>query len=55
MTQKEKIQQEIEKTLESLNGMKRAEANPFLFTRIQARMQRKAGWWDRTFSFSSKP
>ena len=55
MTQKEKIQQEIEKTLESLNGMKRAEANPFLFTRIQARMQRKAGWWDRTFSFASKP
>lgn len=55
MTQKEKIQQEIEKTLESLNGMKRAEANPFLFTRIKARMTRKAGGWERTFSFVSRP
>jgi hypothetical protein len=38
MTSKEKIQQEIEETLQSLDGVKRAEANPFLFTRI------KAGW-----------
>lgn len=55
MTQQEKIQQEIERTLESLDGIKRAEANPFLFTRIRARMTRKAGGWDRTFSFVSKP
>ena len=55
MTQKEKIQQEIEETLNCLNGVKRAEANPFLFTRIKARMTRKSGAWDRTFSFASKP
>jgi hypothetical protein len=55
MTQKEKIQQEIEKTLESLNGINRAEANPFLFTRIKARMNRKANAWDRAISFVSKP
>ena len=55
MTQNEKIQQEIEKTLDSLHGVKRAEANPFLFTRIKARMTRKVGIWDRTFSFASKP
>jgi len=55
MTQKEKIQQEIEQTLETLNGVKRAEANPYLFTRIKARMNRKSGVWDRTFSFVSKP
>ena len=55
MTQKEKIEQEIEQTLESLNGIKRAEANPFLFTRIKARMNRKANAWDRTISFVSKP
>ena len=56
MTQKEKIQQEIEKTLQSLDGIQRAEANPFLFTRIQARMkkQRSSGW-ERTFSFISRP
>lgn len=55
MTQKEKIQQEIEKTLESLNGIQRAEANPYLFTRITARMNRNSGAWDRTFSFVSRP
>jgi anti-sigma-K factor RskA len=55
MTQKEKIQQEIEETLNSLNGLKRAEANPFLFTRIKARMNKRTGAWDRTFSFVSKP
>ena len=55
MTQKEKIQQEIESTLDSLNGIKRAEANPFLFTRVKARLNRKAGGWERTFSFISRP
>ena len=55
MTSKEKIQQEIEQTLQCLDGVKRAEANPFLFTRIKARMDRKANIWERTFSFISKP
>ena len=56
MTSKEKIQQEIEQTLQSLDGAKRAEANPFLFTRIQARMNKKTGRWEeRAFSFISKP
>src|SRR6185503_11873435 len=55
MTNKEKIQQEIEDTLNSLNSVKRAQANPFLFTRIKARMTRKRDTWDRTFSFVSKP
>ncbi len=56
MTPNEKIQQEIEKTLQSLDGITRAEANPFLYTRLKARMDRKnAGVWERTFSFVSKP
>jgi len=55
MTSKEKIQQEIEQTLQSFEGVKRAEANPFLFTRIQARMAKKDSVWERTFSFISKP
>ena len=55
MTSKEKIQQEIEQTLQCLDGVKRAEANPFLFTRIKARMDRRATLWERTFSFISKP
>ena len=55
MTSKEKIQQELEQTLKCLDGVKRAEANPFLFTRIQARMAKKDNAWERTFSFISKP
>jgi len=55
MTQKEKIHEEIERTLQSLDGTKRAEANPFLFTRIKARMNRKANAWEGVFSFISKP
>ena len=55
MTSKEKIQQEIEQTLQCLDGVKRAEANPFLFTRIKARMAKKENAWERTFSFISKP
>ena len=54
MTAQEKMQQEIDRTLQSLEGAKRAEANPFLFTRIQARMKKTNGW-DRTFSFISRP
>jgi hypothetical protein len=55
MTSKEKIQQEIEQTLQCLDGAKRAEANPFLFTRIKARMAKKDSAWERAFSFVSKP
>lgn len=56
MTSKEKIQQEIEQTLQCLDGVKRAEANPFLFTRIQARMNKNSNRWEeRTFSFISRP
>ena len=56
MTSKEQIQQEIEQTLQSLDGAKRAQANPFLFTRIKARMNKKAnGWEEGIFSFVSRP
>ena len=56
MTSKEQIQQEIDQTLQSIDGAKRAEANPFLFTRIQARMNKKTSpWEERTFSFISRP
>ena len=55
MTSKEKIQQEIEQTLQCLDGAKRAEANPFLFTRIKSRMAKKDSAWERAFFFISKP
>ena len=55
MTPKDKIQQEIEQTLKSLDNVKRAEANPFLFTRIKARMEKKPGVWELITSFVSRP
>lgn len=42
--------------MQCLDGVKRAESNPFLFTRIQARMNKRSSRWEeRTFSFISKP
>jgi len=56
MRNKQKIQHEVEETLNSLDGVKKATANPFLFTRIKARLEREEkGFWIRAFSFISKP
>lgn len=54
MVNKENINREVDHTLQSLDGLQRATANPFLYTRIKARMQRQSGW-ERTFSFISRP
>lgn len=48
------IQNEVEKTLRSLDGITRAEANPFLYTRIKARMQKQSRW-ENVISFISRP
>jgi hypothetical protein len=55
MINKENIHNEVERTLQSLDETKRAEANPFLFTRLKAKMQKDASVWERTFSFISRP
>jgi hypothetical protein len=56
MTTGKNIPQEVEKTLESLEGIQRAEANPFLFTRIKAKMQRQQdNVWEKVFFFINRP
>jgi chemotaxis methyl-accepting protein methylase len=56
MENKLNTEQEIEKTLESLNGIQRAAANPYLFTRIKARMQKEEkGFWELVTGFIAKP
>ncbi len=40
MDKEEKILSEIEKTLNSISDLPKLEANPFLFTRIKAQMQK---------------
>ncbi len=55
MLNNEHIQNEISRTLQSLEGVERAKANPFLFTRIKAKMQREENGWGKIGSFISKP
>ena len=49
------INKRVEDTLNSLDGIKRAEANPFIYTRIQARLQRSRGGIERLVSLAGKP
>jgi len=55
MNIKNNIQKEVEKTLQSIDQISRAAANPFLFTRIKAKMQRESNVWERIVSFVTKP
>ena len=50
------IQQKVEETLESLNGIQRAEPQPFFYTRLIGRLQREErGIWETIGSFLSRP
>lgn len=50
------IQEQIEAALNSLEGVERAQARPFMFTRVMARLEREpAGWWDRLGIFITRP
>ena len=56
MKAKEHIEQEVDKTINSLDGAKRAEANPYLFTRIKARLEREErSIWSIATAFISRP
>lgn len=44
-----------ESTLNSLDGIQRAEPKPFLYTRLSARMQRPANIWERSARYLSRP
>ena|SRR6266487_4415432 len=56
MEAKRHIEQEVNKTLDSLEGLKKAEVNPWLFTRIKARLEGdEKTLWSKAISFISKP
>jgi len=55
MLDKRDIEQRIEDTLNSLDGISRAEANPFIHTRIQARLKRPKNTVERLVLFAGKP
>ena len=56
MDKRPDIEKRIEKTLESLDGMKRAEPQAFFFTRLMARLEKdQKSWWESTGAFLAKP
>ena len=56
MKAKEHIEHEVDKTLSSLDGAQRAVANPYLFTRIKARLEREErSIWSMVTAFISRP
>jgi hypothetical protein len=51
-----KLNEVIDGTLNSIDRIQRAAAKPYLFTRLQARMQRSEETvWDKALYFLSKP
>jgi hypothetical protein len=56
MKDRTQIQQQVETTMQSIDGIVRAGANPYLFTRIRARLQREEKTvWSKAMSFMSRP
>jgi hypothetical protein len=56
MKNKEQIQREVDKTLDSLDGIKKASANPYLFTRIKSALEKEEkNVWSKALSFISQP
>ena len=56
--QEPRIEKLVEETISSLDGAARAAANPFLLTRVFARIKQEAdeqNVWSRLASFLSKP
>ncbi|MCE1165992.1 MAG: hypothetical protein LWX07_11395 [Bacteroidetes bacterium] len=51
MEKRDKIEEEIEKTLNSLDGISGAEANPFLYTRIEARLNEQPADRSRLYGY----
>lgn len=49
------LQQWVDQALESADGLPRAAANPFLFTRIQQRIREKNSPWEKVTSFIARP
>src|SRR6185295_9583234 len=56
MKSKRNIQEEVERALNSLDGIQRADANPYLLTRIMARLEKdEESFWSRALTFISRP
>lgn len=48
-------ERQVEETLDSLEGMTRAKANPFLFTRVEARLKQGKSGWEQLTAYVARP
>jgi hypothetical protein len=55
MEPKNRIEKLVEETLESLDGISRARANPFLFTRVEVRLKQGKSGWEQLTAYVSRP
>jgi hypothetical protein len=56
MQQQNNIQREVDLTMNSLDGLSRAETTPFFYTRLTARMEsRYESFWSKSLSFLARP
>ena len=53
--EEESIHRKIDEAMQSLDGINRATPRPFLFTRLEARMQNEKNIWIRVSSFVARP
>ncbi len=49
------IQDQVEKAMQSLDQVERAKSNPFLYTRVQARLQARHNPWEQALGFVTRP
>ncbi|MGB8190516.1 MAG: hypothetical protein WCF67_01295 [Chitinophagaceae bacterium] len=56
MKQMHEIEKQVEDTLNSLDSLGRAKANPFLYTRVEARLrQNSKSVWEQAVAYISRP
>lgn len=55
MEQRKFTQEEIEKTIQSIDGISRADMPPFFYTRLQAKLEQQPSLWNTLWSVITKP
>ena len=49
------LNKKIEEAMQSIDGIEKASPRPFLFTRLEARMQNERNIWSKISSFVARP
>lgn len=55
MNTQQQVEKRVEEAMNSLDGIQRATANPFMFTRIAERMRQRNSPWEKAASFIARP